>query len=321
MVVIAPVDGPGFGLGAIPSPYDPNDWPIDLLYATLPGDPIDASTTASYRVPGPFPAILNQHTTPECVAFSQAWGKEYEDLKDQGAFNPDEALFFNRIGGTATGAITRNGLKQLQKVGYPVVGDSGAAGVHKIAAYYAVPVTEAAITAAIRNFGVVNVTLPWYNSWFHPFGNGQLPPPDRLAGYHDIEADGWDSRGLEFVQSWGTQYGDSGRAWMPWPYIGHLIEVWKTVDQRQVVAPPSGAHYQMSVAAHAVVQIAEMKGACIGGWTPYKWGPAPSGAPCEAAIKRPGCSSGSAMITLVTAGLFSGKYVRIGAGVSIYKTA
>src|SRR5262249_21480178 len=51
------------------------------------------------------PAVLNQGTTPECVAFSSSALKGWQDRRDQGAyFNFNEDLFFSQIGGTSAGA-------------------------------------------------------------------------------------------------------------------------------------------------------------------------------------------------------------------------
>lgn len=306
-----------YGLGAIPDPASPNDWPIDLLYASLPGDPIDASATSSYLIPGHLPPVLDQGTTPECVAYSQGWLKRYEDTKDQGDFNSDEPAFFRAIGGNAAGAVTRTGLARMQKVGYPVVGNAAAADKHRIAGYYAVPVTEAAIKSALVNFGVLTLVTPWYEEWFRPV-NGVLPAPHVLAGYHELDPIGWDSRGLELQQSWGVDYAIGGRVFMPWPMVvAHGQAVWKTVDQ--IITPPPTAAYHLHIAARATVQIADFNGSCITGYRKRAWGSKASSAPCRPAKVEPGCSSGHAPIAYVTAGVFKGQWIRVAAGVTVTK--
>jgi len=310
-----------YGLGGIASPPDPNDWPIDALYAMAGLTPLDPATiAASYVVPGKLPPVIDQGTTPECVAYSQSTMKAYEDLKDQGAFNFDEPLFFREIGGNADGAYVRAGLSRMLKYGYPVVGNSSPADLHRIAAYYSVPVSQAAIQSAVQSFGIVTVLLNWQEEWFHPGVNGVLPPGKNYAGGHEIDVIGWDARGAQLQNTWGTAYGEGGRVWLSWPQlVAHEIEGWKTVDQ--IVKPPVAATYEMVIAANATAQIATLKGACISGWTPRKWGPKTSHAPCRAPQVLKGCSSGQATVVYVTAGVFAGQRLRIASGVTVRKVS
>ena len=309
-------DEPIYGLGGLPSPIDPNDWPIDLLYASLTGEPIDASATASFIVPGKLPPVLDQGSTPQCVAFSQSALKAYEDLKDQGPFNFDEGLFFRRIGGNANGAYVRSGLTQMLHVGYPVVG-TDQSGLHRIAAYYAVPLTEADIQKAIVNFGIVSILVYWQEEWFHPV-NGVLPAGRHYAGNHEIDIIGWDARGAHLRNSWGTHYGIGGDVWLSWPQLtAHAIEAWKTIDQ--IVKPPPTAKYRVTIGARAIVQIATLKGSCISGWVRRGWGAKASWAPCRAPEVRRGCSSGQATVVYVTAGVFAGQRIRVTTGVTVTK--
>lgn len=315
-----PANPPPYSLGAIKSPPDVRDWPIDLLYASLPGAPVDASAISSYIIPGKLPPVLDQGTTPECVAYSQSTLKAYEDLKDQGSFNFDENLFFSRIGGTANGAVTRVGLQQILRVGYPLVGNASAASSHKIAAYYSVPVNEDAVKAAVLNFGLVTIVLPWYNSWFRPV-NGVLPAPDWHVGDHEIDVIGWDSRGAHLRQSWGTYFGIDGDCWMPWAYFGRVYEAWKAVDQ--VMVPPVSTGYRIHLEPHATVMAATLKASgttsCIASWATSTWGPVASGANSNAPEVRRGCISGQATIVYVLDGHYAKSRLRIGNGVSVYK--
>lgn len=310
---------PVYGLGGLTSPDDPNDWQIDTLYAMAGLEPVAAAAIpASYRVPGTLPPILNQGSLPQCVAYAESSAKAYEDLKDQGPFNFDEGLFFREIGGNANGAYVRTGLSRMLNYGYPVVG-SGQPGLHKIAAYYAVPKTQAAIQSAVMRFGIVPVLLNWQEEWFHPGAGGVLPAGRNYAGGHLICVEGWDPRGAELQNSWGTAYGEGGRVFLSWPQlIAHLIEAWKTVDQ--IVKPPSSAKYHLAIAANANLQIATLKGSCISKWTKRPWGPEASSAPCRPPEVRKGCSSGQATVVYVTKGVFEGQRIRITAGVTAAKS-
>jgi Papain family cysteine protease len=317
----AMIDNPGYGLGGVASPPDPNDWQIETLYAMAALDPTEAiseaSAMASYLVPGKLPPVLNQGSLPQCVAYSQSSLKAYEDLKDQGPVTFDEGLFFRRIGGNAAGAAVRSGMSQMLKVGYPPVGAPEKAGLHKIAAYYSVPKSQASIMAAVASFGIVTVLLEWQNEWFHPV-NGVLPVGRSYAGNHEIDIIGWDARGAHLRNSWGPQFGLGGDVFLSWAQlVEHEIEGWKTVDQ--IVAPPPSANYRLEIAANAMIMIATLKGSCISGWTSRRWGAKASSAPCRPPEVRKGCSSGQATVVYVTAGEFAGQRVRIGAGVTTKK--
>ena len=303
-----------YGLGAIDSPPDDRDWAIADLYA-LSG--IDAALVlpAAYTAPSPYPPVLNQHATPMCVAYSSSTLKAYEDLRDTGPVDLDEPLFFRMIGGTPNGAIVRNALIGMLNVGYPAVG-VGKPERHRIAAYWAVPVTRDAICQAILAFGPVLVSTRWPASWFRPDTNGVLPVPDSTVGGHALVAIGWGARGLHLRNSWGTSWGAAGDAWMPWDYLRQVKEAWKAVDQ--VIRPPKPRTYGIRIAAHALVRVASVTPTGrISGWTTQRWGGHASSAPCRRPVVKQGTHSGQATVAYVTAGAFRGHWVAIGHGVSV----
>jgi hypothetical protein len=228
---------PDFGLGAIQSPPDDRDFSIDLLYASA-GETVPVAFPASYLVPGAIPPVLNQGSTPRCVAYSAEFVKAYQDRIDQGKFFPfDEAKFFVRIGGTSAGAIPRNAFAEMLHAGYPLdVVDQ--AGQHRISAYYAVPIYQLSIQAAIMTFGPIVISLPWFNSDFDPTVTGILRQPyGGLAGGHAIAAIGWDYRGLRLRNSWGANWGVNGDCWLPWPQLSRVWDGWKAVDVIEKPAP------------------------------------------------------------------------------------
>lgn len=241
-------DGPHFGLGAQPSPPDPRDWPIALLYAAAATEePLAAALPPSFRT-GSMPAIPDQDSTSRCVSYSSGTLKGHQDRLDQGQFYAfDFARFAANIGTTVNGARMRDALDRMLHYGYPVIGATTPEGAHKISAYYAVPVTVAAIKAAIAAFGPVLVIAPIPHSWFHPTSAGVLPKADYLEGGHAFVLDGWDDSkaahgAFDLVNSWGTDWGLAGRAWLPYEFItapagalGHPWEVWKAVDVLEFV--------------------------------------------------------------------------------------
>jgi hypothetical protein len=224
-----------FGLGAIQSPPDERDFLLSQLYADTGVVP-PATLPPSFRVAHPAP-ILDQGKTPQCVAYSTARMKMWQDRDDQPALkwhDFDEPAFFRNIGGTSQGAYLRAAMDRLLKVGYPVVGGTTPTATHRIKAYYAIPKSILDIKRAIFSFGTIVLATPWYNSWTTP-KNGILPKPDYSVGGHAIDAEGWDDRyGLLVPNSWGTKWSPihKGVAFMPYAYVTQCVwELFKTVDQ------------------------------------------------------------------------------------------
>jgi len=216
-----------YGLGALPDPPDERDYPLSALYASE-GLVASVVLPASYASPA-MPPVLDQGSSPMCVAYSTSAMKAWQDRRDQERFfDFDEPTFFAQIGGTSAGAYVRHAMERMRLFGYPVAG-SGDAGNHRIAAYYAVPRDLATIKAAIFDLGPIVVSTTWYRSWFHPAAGG-LPRPDTLVGGHAIVAYGWDARGLRLRNSWGSGWGASGDCWMPAYLVPHLSGAWKAID-------------------------------------------------------------------------------------------
>ena len=220
-----------YGLGALQSPPDARDFQITTLLAATP----PVALPASFRVASPAP-ILDQGSTPMCVAFSTSRMKSWQDRDDAVVnkwYDFDEVRFFRAIGGSSQGAYLRAAMDRLLKVGYPTVSPTTPnAFAHRIKAYYAVPKTIPEIKAAIYRFGTVVLATPWYNSWMSP--GRVLPSPDYAIGGHAITAEGWDDRlGLLLVNSWGTRWNGTyhGTVFMPYSYATHSVwEIFKALD-------------------------------------------------------------------------------------------
>lgn len=226
------------GFGWMESPEDARDWPIADAYA-LTGTAVPLTLPAVFRVAAPLPAVMNQGTLPQCVAYSSAWEQDWFDLRDTGGVAFDTNLFFAQIGGTPQGAFVRNALARRKNYGYPVAGSPGSAAQHRIAAYFAVPVTQDAIRAALVSFGPLCIGTPWAHSWIRPNTGGLLPAFDYAVGGHAIVMDGYDAQGVWLQNSWGPSWGWHGRACLPWSQLSHIREVWKAVDvlNKPVVQP------------------------------------------------------------------------------------
>ncbi len=306
-----------YGLGAIPSPPDPNDYPIEALYAAL-GIDVPVALPAVFAST-PVPPILNQGSTPQCVAFSTAGVKDFQDYDDQAPkwWDFDHDLFFSRIGGGPGGAVVRNAMDQLLKVGYPVVGNAAAASLHKVAAYYAVPVTVSDIKAAIATFGEVVFGMTWANSYFGPNSAGILPAFDYQAGGHAIRCRGWDdSKGFRLANSWGNGWGVNGECYLPYNQLSHVFEVWKAPDQPTPTPPPPPAPsiFHWHVAAGAKIRVYPLRpvsGCILPGWS-VTINPTAFSAPCTVVAHRVTCDGKSGAYTVkVLSGKYYGKTVGV----------
>ncbi len=307
------------GLGAVQSPPDPRDWPVSAAYSALGVEPV-ASPPAAYRAPDPMPPVLDQGVTPQCVAYSAAGLKLWQDLRDTGPFEPDESRFFGMIHGTSDGAYPRDAMAAMLSAGYPVAGHPELAPQHRIAAYFAVPTDRLSLQQAIMALGPVVVATPWASSWFHPV-NGVLPAFDRVVGGHAILAVGWDATGLRLRNSWGAGWGQRGEATMPWASVAGLWEAWKAID---AIEPRPSPGWRVRIAHGATVRLARVtaeRPPRISGWdAPQAWAGFASGAPCEAPAVLRGTHSGAAPVALVTAGKFARRWVRIGDGVTAVRS-
>lgn len=209
---------------------DPRDYPIADLFASA-GLPEPAPLPPSYRVAGMGP-VLDQGSSPKCVAYSGSALKAQQDRVDQGvSFNFDESKFFSQIGGTAAGAFIGSALERLVDHGYPVVG-AGDAGSHRIAAYYRAGSGAGDLKAAIHAFGPIWVIGQWFSEWHHPGAGGVLPSPVHATNGHAVVLYGWDARGFIGRNSWGSDYGAGGDFVLRYAHLGaYLWAAYKTVDR------------------------------------------------------------------------------------------
>ena len=73
----------------------------------------------------------------------------------------------------------------------------------------------------------MSVGINWYQSMFKPDSGGvvKIGRRSQVAGGHEICFDGHDpARKLaRFTNSWGTSWGDNGRAWVSWTDLDRLL--------------------------------------------------------------------------------------------------
>ena len=225
-----------YGLGGLPSPPDPNDFPAELDSAlTLP---------VRFLLRG-IPPVLNQHDLPECGGYSAAGIKTVQEKADQHgwlAFDPHWiyriAQIYDGVPMPHVGTTARGVCKALMKVGPRITGKPGTEALHRIASYEAVPWTYDAIKRSIWQYRTpVLIGAAWYRSWFEP-KRGVMGAPDVQAGGHLLWAWAWDDKieggSLLLQNSWGVYPGSvNGRVYAPakW-FVPAIHDAWRLNDIR-----------------------------------------------------------------------------------------
>jgi hypothetical protein len=241
-------DEHGLGGDKDPKEHGPKQDPDDLATiepdegepeTAVGGEPLASITLpSSYYVPNP-PPVTDQDGTPMCVAYSNAYDQNQQDRPEAGKFwNFDEKKFFGQIGGGPNGAYLTAGLTRRRDFGYPeqllVSGQDGNPNYarHKIASYTQIPLTVAAIKAALQRGHGVLMIGDWFHSWFHPFASGKLPAPDYKVGGHAQYIRGWnDAYGFRLRNSWGTDWGVNGDAFIPYAFLSRYYAAYRTTDK------------------------------------------------------------------------------------------
>ena len=117
----------------------------------------------------------------------------------------------------------------------------------------------------------------------------------------------------------GRRLGDQGEAALPWSQLHYVREAWKSVDR--VVPRPTVTTWRIHVAHGAtVIHYALDNAGRLPDTRRYPWTGHDSSAPCSQPIVKRGACSGQATVAHVTAGVFRGRWVRIGAGVTASST-
>lgn len=242
----------GHGYGAEREPHD-REASTDLTITepdegepeTGSGEPLVAGYAPSFYVPYA-PPVLNQGSTPHCVAYSNGYDANQHDRPDLGRFNQlNEALFFQQIGGTSNGAYMSKGLIRRRDFGYPedvnVPARNGYPAQdanldyaqHRIASYTALPLTVTAIKDALLKGHGVLVIGDWFHSWNHPLSTGKLPAPDYRVSGHARWWRGWnDAYGFRERESFGPGWGPiGGDCFVPYAFLKYLYAAYRTTDK------------------------------------------------------------------------------------------
>lgn len=236
-------------LGRLPSPTDPRDHSLSRyvprLALMIDALPLVVRPARRYLV-------LDQGSTPRCVGFSAALTRtvsEWQDVKRTLLFDADELyLRCKQLDGIPNedGTYPRVAAEILLKEGMLVSKVTRGSGVTlgtrlKIAGYARLSTLEE-IKASVLEYGSAWLGSVWSNSWFVPDSRGVLPEPDSIVGGHAYTAIGYNDkkitpvgRGALLIQnSWGREWGLTGKFWLPYGYMDLTNEwdweAWKTID-------------------------------------------------------------------------------------------
>lgn len=163
------------------------------------------------------PPIQDQGDTQKCVAYSLTsfldWKKNTkENDNDGGQFNIDD-LYMRR---------TTHGDGMQIKDALSILRHAGNNG-HRIRAYAKVN-SELCLKCALLLNGPCACALP-VKSTNDKFWNGAY-----IHGYHCVLIVGYNERGFEIRNSWGTSYGEHGYITIPYDEFNkNVLEIWTII--------------------------------------------------------------------------------------------
>ena len=230
--------------GAIPSKYDIRDYVANLT------TPVDLPEEFELEVC----AVKNQGSVGSCVAHAISEVVEYFNKIQEGSYVKMSTgyIYGNRhgLGYTGSGMYVTEALNNTVKFGtvpnslfnvnvevpdaitqfneksFELAPD---AIPNRFSSYYRLSSTEAIKVNLIQN-GPVVFTVPWYSDF--RVINGILthdPEATKISGYHCMIIYGWNKNGWKFQNSWGPNWGDGGRAILPFDF--KITEAYGVIDK------------------------------------------------------------------------------------------
>jgi hypothetical protein len=178
--------------------------------------------------------VYDQGQVPACVGFSLAALKTAQErFETQQVLPFDGNQIYKQVALPEGGAYIRDGLEFLRKTGIAVEGQNEAFRIHSYAGID--PKDHYHVKHAIYKWGAVSVGFDVPASFtdgggkeFSVHGDG-----DEIVGGHAILAVGFSTTGVILHNSWGTSWGDYGRAVVTWEFWDKYVsEVWSVVDAK-----------------------------------------------------------------------------------------
>jgi hypothetical protein len=230
-----------FGLGALESPPDPRDYPLQLA-------PLTAPLPSRFLCDG-MPPVLNQGKLPMCVAFATSgmlsW---FGKIDAEGVVDFDEPWIYRNCkaidGIVGAGTDGRSAMRVVKNLGARALNRPEPATHFRVAAYYAVPVTATALKTALMQYGPVLLGSRWFNSWFRPVNGIIDKGTGGVAGGHATLLFGWDNDaipgGALYVRnSWGFYPGSRNGNFLA-PTVSFLANTWEAWKATDAITKPPG---------------------------------------------------------------------------------
>ena len=212
-----------YALGHIPGPMPEQQYAVSPEAAAL----LPVRFELSPLIP-----ILNQGSTPWCEDYTAIEGAEIVHRLLTGkllGFNVADMAHLTHTG--ANGTTTAAAEAALANPG------ALAADGHRYPIACRATPSLATLKQAVMVEGFAGLAMSWYRSWFTPKGTKHdvLPRPSGgVAGGHMFRINGWDDTiavwswhgALRMANSWGTGWGSSGYAWLPYAFLPPVLEAY-----------------------------------------------------------------------------------------------
>lgn len=228
-------------LGALKSPYDIRDY---KMVSKASGEKEYPETFSLWTTD-----VKNQGRVNSCVAHVAAEIAEYfeyNQCNEQLKLSPGY-IYGTRYEYTGEGMYPRDALKTLKNVGivdeckFPhneEVPDiiqlvkecrfnKKELSHYQISSYFRCN-SENDIKDALMQCGPVMASIKWFSG--NKLENNVLVQGTKLSGYHAVLIYGWDEKGFKFMNSWGKNWGDNGKAILPYDYP--RTECWGVTDTK-----------------------------------------------------------------------------------------
>lgn len=209
--------------------------PIDVRDYRIAGSSKE-SLPEEYELPYT-PEVKNQKSINSCVAHVASSVEEYYEYlqcKEKVELSPG-FIYGTRYIYTGEGMYVRDALQTLKDKGictqerFPyneevpdIINKVKNAAIqdeetkhYKITSYYRC-YSDTDIKQAIYDYGPVVISVAWYADNYTE--NGVLHKKGNKSGYHCLYVYGWDKTGFKFMNSWGSWWGDNGKAILPYNY-------------------------------------------------------------------------------------------------------
>jgi hypothetical protein len=173
--------------------------------------------------------VYDQGQVPSCVGWAMATAKTSQERFDKRRTVRFDGLgFYEQIALPGGGAYIRDALKLAVTSG--VVSEKGRA--HPIGSYAAVnPRDHDAVRHAIYTGRGLLIGFAVTRQWAQGGGREFAPTDADVIGGHGMYVTGYDPTGPLGHNTWGANWGDRGRAVLPWDYWdAHVWECWTLLD-------------------------------------------------------------------------------------------